>query len=138
MKLTPFLLFKGDCADAMAFYQQCLGGDLTVTYVRDTPIGTDAPPELGDKVAYAQLTNGDIEISATDWQHPTRSPKQGNTVGLYLTGGDELRQAFEKLSAGADPELLDPLRELPFGLYGHLADRFGVHWFFRGDVEPHG
>jgi hypothetical protein len=33
----------------------------------------------------------------------------------------------------ADPDLLDDLRDLPFGTYGHLADRYGVHWFFQGD-----
>ena len=26
MKLTPFLPFDGDCAEAMAFYRACLGG----------------------------------------------------------------------------------------------------------------
>jgi hypothetical protein len=28
-------------------------------------------------------------------------------------------------SAGADPKLLDELRGLPFGIYGHLADKYG-------------
>jgi len=22
---------------------------------------------------------------------------------------------------------------MPFGSYGHLADRFGIHWFFKGE-----
>ena len=34
MNLSPFLLFEGNCAEAMAFYQSCLGGDLTITRVR--------------------------------------------------------------------------------------------------------
>jgi uncharacterized glyoxalase superfamily protein PhnB len=29
--------------------------------------------------------------------------------------------------------LLDDLRDVPFGSYGHLADKYGVHWFFRGE-----
>ena len=36
VNLTPFLLFDGNCAEAMAFYQACLGGELTVTKVGDT------------------------------------------------------------------------------------------------------
>jgi uncharacterized glyoxalase superfamily protein PhnB len=36
---------------------------------------------------------------------------------------------------GADSDLLDELHDEPFGTYGHLADRYGVHWFFRGDTE---
>lgn len=135
MNLSPFLLFDGTCAEAMAFYQSCLGGELEVTLLRDTPMKDQAPANLHDKVAYAQLTSGAIQVSATDWQHQTRAPRQGNTVGLYLTGPGhaELREVFDRLAVGADPDLLDDLRELPFGVYGHLADRYGVHWFFRGD-----
>lgn len=85
MNLSPFLLFEGNCAKAMQFYQSCLGGDLEVTLLRDTPMKDQAPASLRDKVAYARLTSGSIEISATDWQHQTRVPRQGNTVGLYLS-----------------------------------------------------
>lgn len=134
MDVCPFLLFEGNCAEAMRFYQSCLGGELTVTLLRDTPMKAQAPLALHDKVSYAHLTSGSIEISATDWQHQTRLPRQGNTVGLYLTGAvADLKEAFDKLSVGADPDLLDELRDLPFGSYGHLADRFGVHWFLRGE-----
>jgi len=129
------LLFEGNCAEAMRFYWSCLGGELEVTLLRDTPMKDQAPASLHDKVAYAHLTSGSIEISATDWQHQTRVPCQGNTVGLYLSGGThaDLKEVFDKLTVGADPDLLDELRDLPFGSYGHLADRYGVHWFFRGE-----
>jgi uncharacterized glyoxalase superfamily protein PhnB len=62
-------------------------------------------------------------------------PVSGNMSAMYLQGGSysELRPVFDKLSAGANPDLLDELRDLPFGIYGHLADKYGVHWFFRGD-----
>lgn len=54
---------------------------------------------------------------------------------MYPNGGTygQLREVFDKLSLEADPELLDDLRDLPFGTYGHLADKYGVHWFFQGD-----
>src|ERR1035438_4805492 len=87
MNLTPFLLFDGNCAEAMAFYQSCLGGDLSVTKVGDTPMKGQVPPGQHQKVAYAHLKSGTIELSATDWLHPTRAPKQGNTVAMYVNGG---------------------------------------------------
>ena len=135
LSLTPFLLFDGDCAEAMAFYQSCLGGELTVTLLGDTPMKDQVPPQLHDKVAYARLVSGALDLSATDWQHQTRRPRQGNTVGIYLSGGSygELKAIFDRLAVGADPDLLDELAELPFGIYGHLADRYGVHWFFPGE-----
>jgi PhnB protein len=134
MNLTPFLLFDGNCAEAMAFYRSCLGGELTVTRLGDTPMGDHAPPEQRRKVAYACLKSAAIEFSATDWLHPTRTPRPGNTVAIYVQaeGDGELRAAFDKLAVGADKDLLDDLTAMPFGTYGHLADRYGVHWFFRG------
>lgn len=135
MNLSPFLLFDGNCAEAMAFYQACLGGELTITRVGDTPMKDQFPPERHSQVAYAHLTSGSLEFSATDWQHLTRRPNPGNTVAMYLSRGTyaELREVFDKLSEGADPDLLDDLRDLPFGTYGHLADKYRVHWFFQGD-----
>lgn len=137
LNLTPFLLFDGTCAEAMAFYQSCLGGELTVVRLGDTPMGDQAPPEQRSKVTYSHLKCGSIEFSAVDWLHPTRSPRPGNTVAVYLQGDDynELRTVFDKLAIGGDNDLLDDLREMPFGTYGHLADRFGVHWFFRGSGQ---
>jgi len=142
MNLTPFLLFDGTCAEAMAFYQTCLGGELTITRLGDTPMGDHAPPEQQRKVTYARLKSDSIEFSATDWLHPTRAPKPGNTVAMHLRAENEgeLRAVFDKLAVGADKDLLDDLREMPFGTYGHLADRYGVHWFFvgasRSDAPP--
>jgi PhnB protein len=137
INLTPFLLFQGNCAEAMAFYQSCFGGELSITKVADTPMKYQMAPEQHQKVAHASLHSGAIQFSATDWLHPTRTPRQGNTTAMYIDGGKykELRVIFDHLAAGADKELLDDLREMPFGSYGHLADRYGVHWFFRGEKQ---
>ncbi len=137
INLTPYLLFDGNCAEAMTFYQSCLGGELVLTKVSDSYMKGQTPPEHNHEIIYAHLKSRAIEFSATDWLHPTRAPKQGNTVGLYINGGkySELRAIFDKLSAGANHELLDDLRDLPFGSYGHLADKYGVHWFFQGEKK---
>lgn len=140
LNLTPFLLFDGNCAEAMTFYRDCLGGELTLTRVVDKPMMAQYAPEQQEKIIYAQLNRGELEISATDWLHATRKPRQGNTVALRLHGGtySELRAIFDKLSVGADPSLRDDLRDMPFGSYGHLADKYGVHWFFQGEKKEGG
>jgi PhnB protein len=137
LNLTPYLLFDGNCAEAMAFYQSCLGGELTIVRVGDMPTKNQTLPENHGKVTNAHLRSGEIAFSATDWIHPTRRPKQGNTVCMYINGGkySELRAIFDKLADGADKELLDDLRDLPFGSYGALTDRFGVRWMFQGEKE---
>jgi PhnB protein len=137
LNLTPFLLFDGNCGEAMAFYQSCLGGELTIIKLGDTPMKHSMPAEKHNRVTYARLKSDALEFSATDWLHPVQQPRQGNTVAMYINGGtyDELRKIFDKLSAGAPKELLDDLRDMPFGSYGHLADKFGVHWFFQGEAK---
>jgi len=137
INLSPFLLFDGNCAEAMEFYQSCLGGELTLTKLSDTPMKDQMPPELYQKIVNAHLKNGLIAFTATDWMHPIQKPKPGNMVCLYINSGkySELKQIFDKLSEGADKELFDDLREMPFGSYGHLADKYGVHWFFQGDKK---
>jgi PhnB protein len=99
MNLTPFLLFDGNCAEAMAFYQSCLGGELTITKTADTPMKEQMPPEQHQKVVHAHLKSGLMEFSATDWLHPTRTPRLGNTVAMYISGGryKDLRAIFDKL-----------------------------------------
>ena len=136
-KLTPFLLFDGHCAESMAFYQACFGGVLSLVKIKDTPMSAHAPAEHQNKVAHAHLKSEAIEFTATDWMHATRRPMIGNTVCMYLDGGSyaDLKKFFDGLRVGADKMLLDELRDMPFGTYGHLADKYGVHWFFRGDKK---
>lgn len=134
MNLTPFLLFDGNCAEAMQFYQSCFGGDLTVTRLGDTPMAAQMPPEQHNKTTYALLTSGAVQFSATDWMHPVHKRQLGNTTAMYVTGESlaELAPVFEKLREGADLEFLVELQEMPFGIYGRFTDRYGVEWFFRG------
>src|SRR6185312_16808649 len=100
LSLTPFLLFDGNCAEAMSFYQSCLGGELAITRLGDTPMKDQLPPGEHAKVVHAHLKNGAIEFSATDWLHATRMPVSGNMSAMYLQGGSysELRPVFDKLS----------------------------------------
>ena len=137
MKLTPYLLFDGNCAEAMTFYKACLGGELTITTLRDSPMKGQFPTEQHNKVVNARLKSGAIDISASDWLHPTRTLKQGNTVCLYVSEGtyQELKEMFDTLSEGADPALQDPLKEMPFGSYGALTDKFGMRWMFQGEKQ---
>ena len=134
--LSPFLLFDGNCAEAMTFYRSCLEGELSLLKLGDTPMKASVPPEKHGRIVYAHLKSGAIEFSATDWLHAVRRPEVGNTVGMYLSGASypELRAVFDALSAGAPKDTLDELRDMPFGAYGHLADKFGEQWFFRGEA----
>lgn len=131
--LTAYLLFDGNCKEAMEFYQRCLGGELKVMQVKDSAAKDAMPPALHERTVNARLTSGKIEISASDWLRPDLQRVQGNAVCLFLSGGtqEELRSLFARLSEGA--QVTDPLKEMFFGLYGALNDRFGVRWMFQAN-----
>jgi PhnB protein len=47
---TPFLLFDGNCAEAMRFYQGCIGGTLVLTRLGDTPMKDHFPSEKHGRI----------------------------------------------------------------------------------------
>lgn len=136
LRCTPFLLFDGNCAEAMTFYHQCLGGELTLTKLGDTPMKDQFPPEKHGRIINAHLKSGAIELSATDWMaSPDYDPQYGNIFAIFMLGEgyDELKAVFDKLSAGAQTDRFQELHDMPFGVYGQLFDKYGYQWIFRGD-----
>ena len=135
---TPFLLFDGDCAEAMKFYQNCLGGELTLTITGETPMKELFPKEKWERVIYANLKSGDIEISATDWMaSPEFEPIQGNTFAIFVVGKsyDDLKTVFNQLKDGDNNKRLQELHDMPFGTYGQFYDKYGIQWIFKGDKK---
>ncbi|MGO4210995.1 hypothetical protein AB4043_09245, partial [Terriglobus sp. YAF25] len=53
--LTPYLLFDGNCLQAMEFYRSCLGGELKVLKVKDSPVKDHMPAAHQEKVLNANL-----------------------------------------------------------------------------------
>jgi PhnB protein len=135
---TPFLLFDGNCAEAMTFYHECLGGELSLSKLGDSPMKDMFPEEKHERLINAHLKSGAIEISATDWMaSPAFEPVLGNTFAIFVTAGpyEELRAVFDKLAQGASKDWFQDLHELPFGTYGQFFDKFGIQWIFRGDKQ---
>lgn len=135
LRCTPFLLFDGNCAEAMSFYNECLGGELTLTKLGDTPMKGSFPPEKHERIINAQLKSGLVEISATDWMaSPAFEPLPGNMSAIFVIGTDfgEMKAVFDKLAAGAEQSRFQELHKMPFGTYGQFYDRYGVQWIFRG------
>ncbi|MEP7166433.1 MAG: VOC family protein [Candidatus Woesebacteria bacterium] len=138
LRCTPFLLFDGNCAEVMTFYHKCLGGELTLTKLGDTPMKDQFPKEKHNKIINAQLKSGSLEISATDWMaSPDFDPVQGNTFAIFVIGktSNELQTVFDKLKDGKNNTRLQELHDMPFGTYGQFYDKYGVQWIFRGDIK---
>jgi len=138
LRCTPFLLFDGNCAEAMSFYHGCFGGSLVLTKLGDTPMKSQFPSEKHERIINANLKSGLIEISATDWMaSPALAPMLGNMSALFVIGTDgaELKAVFDKLAVGAERKRFQDLHAMPFGTYGQFYDKYGMQWIFRGDAS---
>ncbi len=122
----------------MTFYRKCLGGELKLLKLGDTPMKAQFPPEKHNRIINAHLKSGAIGISATDWMaSPALEPKLGNTFAIFVVGGtyNELKTVFDKLAEGASKEWFEELHDMPFGTYGQFFDKYGVQWIFKEERE---
>lgn len=133
-QLYVYLTFDGNCREAMSFYKECLGGELSLSTVGDSPMAGQMPPDAKNRIIHSVLKNDDITLMASDMMGPG-GITQGNTISLCLVGKNkqELDTYFTKLSNGG--KIATQLVEEFFGTFGDLTDKFGIRWMFQADPE---
>ena|ERR1700761_4236863 len=123
--LNPYLNFNGNARQAMEFYRDVFGGELTLSTFGELGAaeGADA-----DKIMHGQLQTGSgYTLMGSDVpSHMQYEPAAGFAVSL--SGDDEaLRGYFEKLSAGGNVTV--PMQKMMWGdEFGMLTDQFGIQW----------
>ncbi len=133
-QINAYLGFNGNCREAMTFYKECLGGELTLQTVEGTPMAEHMPAEAGHNILHSTLTNGDWTLMATDMARGERI--NGNTVFLCLncSSKEEIETLFFSLSSGG--EVIDPLSEQFWGgTLGGLTDKFGMNWMLNYEKD---
>jgi PhnB protein len=123
--INAYIQFKNNCRQAMSFYQECLGGKLTIQVVKDSPMKNMFPPQLQDIVLHSSLENGNLTLLASEMP---MEGADGQMVTLMLNcdSKKELLSTFEKLSAGGN--VVHPIEEFFAGTMGNIIDKFGVRW----------
>jgi PhnB protein len=128
-QITPYLNFNGQCREAMTFYQSCLGGELMLQKVSESPMAAQMPSEAGQQILHSQLTSGDVVLMGSDRMGSTVT---GNTVTLCFNcnSEEEVNSYFDKLSRGG--KVKTQLHQTFWGAtYGELTDKFGMDWMFN-------
>jgi PhnB protein len=132
-QINAYLTFDGNCREAMAFYKECLGGDLAIQTVGESAIASTMPPATQGLVMHSALTKGSLVLMASDMMSDEGVVK-GNAITLMLQCGSEkeISESFAKLSAGG--KVNSPLKEEFWGsTFGDLTDRFGLRWMLNFD-----
>jgi len=132
--LTPYVTFRGNCREAMIFYKDSFGGELTFQTVGETPSDIRYPPGAEDQIMHATLITGDIIIMASD-MISRAGFTLGTNISLSLTCDslEQIEKIFFSLSKGGN--IKDQLSRRPWGaFFGVITDRFGITWMLSYDA----
>ncbi|BCW54508.1 MULTISPECIES: VOC family protein [Micrococcaceae] len=126
--LNPYISFRDNAREALNFYQQVFGGELTLSTFGDFQASED--PAEAEKIMHGMLitTQGLVLMGADTPNSMEYHP--GSAISISLSGDDEveLRGYYEQLS-GDGGAVTVPMEKSPWGdIFGMCTDRYGVAW----------
>ncbi len=129
MSISPYLFFDGRTEEALTFYRDAIGADITMMLRwKDSPDPAMVPPG-GDpnKVMHARLGIGGSTVMASDGSCEGQTNFQGFSLNLTAANEGEAKRLFDALGYGGQVRM--PLMKTFFSpCFGMLVDRFGVSW----------
>ena len=135
--LSPYLNFNGRCREAMTFYQSCLGGELLLQAVAESPVASHLPAEDQNRIMHSMLTvDGQMLLLASDMMSTHPSVADGDSMSLCLNchSEEQIDTLFARLSEGGT--VTQPLEVMFWGgKFGTLTDKFGKQWLFNYQAE---
>jgi len=130
-QINPYLSFEGNCSEVMNFYKDCLGGDLTIQLVKDSPVADKVPATMQDQVMHSSITlQGAVLVMGSDMRREKLI--NGNTISLCVNcdSEEQIQSYFQKFSAGG--KIVDPLQKSFWGAtFGVVMDKFDHQWMFN-------
>ena len=134
-QLNPYLTFPGTAREAMTFYQQVLGGDLTMNTFAE--YGQEGEGSDGIMHAHLETPLGFVLMASDTAPGQGEGFTPGSNMSVSLSGDDpSLRRYWEGLAEGATVTM--PLEKQMWGdEFGMLTDRFGIPWMVNiGATSP--
>jgi PhnB protein len=128
MQLNPYLLFNGDCEQALKFYEQTLGGKIeALMKFAGSPAAEHVPADYGDKVLHAVIKIDGNLVMASDAPPGHYSKPQGISVSIGLNDHAKGERIFNALAEGGTTQM--PFQKTFWASgFGMCVDRFGIPW----------
>jgi PhnB protein len=131
MTLEPYLFFNGRCEEAMAFYKEAIGAEVSFQMrMREAP---DQPPPgaipagFENKIMHAHLRIGTMSLMVSDGNSDMQPSFKGFCLSLNVADAAEAQRKFNALAQGGKVTM--PLGATFWSpCFGTLEDRFGVGW----------
>jgi len=128
-------MFSGTCGSAFRRYASLFGGETVymLTYA-ESPLAEEVPAEWRDKVWFARLRAGGLEVTGGDVLPRDYEAPRGFSMVLGVATAAEADHIFAGLAEGGD--VIMPLQATHWSpRYGVVRDPFGIRWEINCDAE---
>lgn len=139
MKLTTYLNYGGNCAEAFRFYEQHLGGKIAMIMTHgQMPDPSSVDPAWKDKVLHARIELGETALLGADIPSPPFEPMRSVYLCQSVGSNEEAERVYNLLAEGG--QIFMPIGETFFAeRFAMLRDKFGTSWMIIHDRPmPHG
>ena len=127
MKLYMYLNYGGNCREAFEFYEQHLGGKITMM-MKHGELPTQKPiPGWEDRVLHARIELGDTLLTGADVPPERFKPMRSAYLSLTVASIEEAERLYALLSDGG--EVFMKMEETFYAFrFAMLRDKFGTSW----------
>lgn len=127
MNPTPYLTFKGNCREAIAYYAEVFGGEIEMLITGAEMPEMEVPPEQADMIMHSSLKFADGILMMSDDMMGTNPPMAGSWVMMEMPSLDAASTAFETLAGDGAIEMSFAKTPWSEG-FGMVTDRYGTRW----------
>jgi PhnB protein len=135
MRLTTYLNYAGNCAEAFHFYEEHLGGKIVMIMTHgQMPNPGNVDPDWKDKVLHASINLGGMALMGADIPHA--QPMRSAYLSLSVESIEEAERIYAALSEGG--EIFMPMAETFFAhRFAQFRDKFGISWMLLNEKPMH-
>lgn len=128
MELVPYVHFNGRCEEALNFYRDAVGGEITaIMKFSEAPQKEMIPPGAENHVMHASMRIGQGTLLASDGVTDPNQQMSGFSLSVGVATVEEGQRVFKALSEGGKVTMPFEKTFWTTG-FGMLVDRFGVSW----------
>jgi PhnB protein len=133
MKLYTYLNYRGNCEQAFRFYEQHLGGKITMMMTHgQQPNAKEVSPGWEKAILHARISIGETELLGADVPPERFQPMRSAYLTLIVGSMEEAERIYALLSEGG--EIFMPMRETFFAFrFAMLRDEFGTSWMILNE-----
>lgn len=132
-QIIAYITFKGNTKEAMEYYNECLGGELTIQLIKDSPIAAECSGDSQNDVMHSMIKKGNMMLMASDMiGHHQVTFGDNISLNYNCISEEEVKNSYEYFAK--DGTIIHPLQVEFWGAtFGVVKDKFGVNWMFHYD-----